>query len=217
LAQKKKKLSKSAKNQGMSRRTKATLGIAAASLVVIVGSWWAYFKFTTVPPPDLASAQPEDVAEFLGNDRGYGRLPPSQAEAFLVRTYERFNTYEGRANLVRSFRQLPPSQQKICIDKTFDVAREITLRCAEEYRDLPKKEKKKYVDQTIHRFQAMQGELGGRGDPNVDFGQVAMPHLPRSSNDMRKLLVTRTTPSQRARAEPFINAIVQRRENQRSR
>lgn len=215
MAKTKKRTSKSVKKAGMSQQTKMKLGIAAASLVVIVGGWWAYFKFTTVPPPDLASAQPKDVVEFLGDGRGYGRMTPLQAEQFLVQTYERFNTYEGRANLVRSFRQLPSSQQKICIDKTFDVAREITMRCAEEYRDLPKKEKKKYVANTINRFRAMQGQLAGGGDPNVDFGQVAMPHMPNTSNDMRKMLVTRTTPSQRARAEPFINALVQHQENQR--
>ena len=217
MAQTRKKTSKSSAAKRISQRTQVTLIIAAASLVVIVGGWWGYFALTTAPPPELETATTDDVAEFLGNSRGFARMSVPQAEAFLGRTYERFNTYEGRSNLIRSFRRLPQSQQQICVDKTFDVAREITLRSAEEYRRLPKKEKSKYVDKTLKRFRAMQGELSGRGDPNVDFGQAVMPHMPTSSRDMRKLLVTRTTPSQRARAEPFINAIAQRREEQKTR
>lgn len=216
MVQTKKKTSKSSSAKGISQRTKVSLIIAAASLVLIVGGRWAYFKLTAVPPPELATATPEDVVEFLGSSRGYKRMSISQAEAFLGKTYERFNTYEDRATLVRSFRRLPQSQQRICVDKTFDVAREITLRSAEEYRQLPNKEKAKFVDQTIKRFRAMQGQLGGGGDPNVDFGQAVMPHLPSTSQDMRKLLITRTTPSQRARAEPFINAIAKRREEQKT-
>lgn len=215
MAKTKKRKKKPTPAVRISPRTKVTLLIAAVSLVVIVGGWWAYFKLTTAPPPELATATTEDVAEFLGNSRGYARMPIPQAEKFLVRTYERFNTYEDRANLVRSFRRLPQTQQKLCVDKTFDVARDITLRSAEEYRRLPKKEKRKFVDKTIRRFRAMQGQLGGGGDPNIDFGQAVTPHLPTTSHDMRKLLVTRTTPSQRAKVEPFVNAVAKRYEEQK--
>jgi len=212
VAQTRKKTAKSSGAKGISQRTKVTLLIAVAAVVVIGGGWWAYFKFTTVPPPALATATPENVVEFLGDTRGYARMPIPQAEAFLVKTYERFNTYEDRANLVRSFRRMPHSKRQLCVDKTFDVAREITVRSAEEYRQMPKSQRTKFVDQTMHRFRAMRGELGGGGDPNVDLGQAVMPHLPTTSRDVERLVLNRTTPSERAKVEPFVNAIAKRHE-----
>jgi hypothetical protein len=207
-----KKTSKSSVAKGISQRTKVTLLVAAAAVVVIGGGWWAYFKLTTVPPPELATATTEDVVEFLVDARGYGRLSIPQREVFLVNTYQRFNTYEDRANLVRSFRRLPRSKQQRVVEKTFDVVRQITLRSAEEYRQMPKREKTKFVDQTMQRFRAMRGELGGGGDPNVDFGPAVMPHLPTTSRDVERLLINRTTPSERAKVEPFVNAIAKRHE-----
>jgi len=212
MAQSRKKTSKSSPAKGISQRTKVTLLVAAASLAVIGGGWWAYFKFTTVAPPELATATPDDVVEFLGDTRGYARMSLPRREAFLVETYQRFNSYEDRANLVRSFRRMPRSKRQLCVDKTFDVAREITLRCAQEYRRVPKREKTKFIDRTMKRFRAMQGDLGGGGDPNVNFGQAVVPHMPTTSHDMRKMLVTRTTPSERAQVEPFVNAIAKRHE-----
>lgn len=216
MAKTKKKKSKSTAAPKISRRTKITLLVTAVSLVVIVGGWWSYFKLTTIPPPELATTTPEEVVKFLGNSRGYARMPIPKAEAFLARTYERFNSYEDRSNLVRAFRRLPQSKQKNCVNKTFDVAREITLRSADEYRHLPKKEKAKFVEKTVKRFRAMQGQMGGGGDPNVDFGQAVSPHLPTTSRDMQKLLVTRTTPTQRAKIEPFVNAVAKYYEKEKT-
>ena len=98
-----KKTSKSSGAKGISQRTKVTLLIALGSVALIGGGWWSYFTFTTVTPPALATATTEDVVEFLVDTRGYARLSIPQREAFLVDTYQRFNTYEDRASLVRHF------------------------------------------------------------------------------------------------------------------
>ena len=56
---------RSSRNRGLSEKTKRSLLIGSGSVLCLMLGWWAYYTFTTMSPPDLKKATPQQVADFF--------------------------------------------------------------------------------------------------------------------------------------------------------
>ena len=202
---------KSTKKQGMSKQTQMTIAALAGAVVLIVGGWWTYMKLTTVPPPDLAEASTEEVADYLGEQRGFARQSIAGREAFLAETFQKYSSYDDRLSLCRSLDRLSQREKQVLVDATYEVFHTRVMEIADQFnRQTTKKKKKEFVDKAIGNFRKMQANLGGGGDANLNVGQPFKSFLPQRKEEWQKMLITKTTPSDRAKALPLLEAFAER-------
>jgi hypothetical protein len=194
----------------MSDKTKKTLIILASAVLVIGGSVWAYYEFTTVPPPVLEQSNSEEVVDFLGSTRGISRMPVSRRYDYLIKTYQHYSRGPHRDQFARRLRQMSHGQKNVLLDATFDIARVKFMDHARQYNKIRnKKQRAKFVDDAIRNFEGMRTELGG-GGPNNDFGSPFRNDMPKSSDDWMKAAMERTNPRERTQAKPFLESVIGR-------
>jgi hypothetical protein len=189
-------------------RNAALIGVGAAA--VLAAGVWAYYEFTTITPPKLAVASADQVMSYLGDTRGFSRLSIPKREEFLANTYQQFSSEEGRVALNRALRSMSMQERQVLMDATVDVMRTRVVEFSDEYNRLPKTDRPQFVDNVISNFRKMQGDLGGRGNSNMNVGEPFKPFVPERSDDWSKMLVTRTTARERAKAQPLIDALAKR-------
>lgn len=198
----------------LSRISPQTRNAALAGLVglgVIWGAVWAYYKFTTIAPPPLASTPAKEVCDFLGDTRGFSRLSIPKREQFLLSAYQQFNTEQGVQDFNQALRSMSMQEREVFLNATIEVGRVRVMEFAEQYNKLPRgKERSKFVDRVIANFRSLQGDLGGQGNPNLNVGEPFKPFTPQRSDEWSKTLVTKTTARERAKAQPLIDAISKR-------
>lgn len=200
----------------VSPRTRNTILIALGSVVLLGACVWAYYAFTTVPPPVLTKATPEQVSSYLGNPQGFSRLSVPKREEFLVNTYNQFGSPEGWEKLNRALGSMSMQERQVFADATFDVARMRVLETAKEFNRTPQAQRQQFVDSAIANFRTMQSNLGGRGNPNQNVGEAFKPLAPERSEDWNKVLFSKTSARDRAQAEPLVDAIAKRIKEQRA-
>ena len=191
-------------------RVRNAVLIGVGSAAVLAAGVWAYYEFTTVTPPKLTVASADQVMSYLGDTRGFRRLSIPKREEFLANTYQQFNSEEGRVALNRALRSMSMQERQVLMDATVDVMRTRVVQFSDEYNRLPKTDRPKFVDNVISNFRKMQGDLGGRGNSNMNVGEPFKPFVPERSDDWSKMLVTRTTAKERVKAQPLIDALAKR-------
>ncbi len=213
------KTRKTKKSFSLSDRTKKMLAIGSGCVVVLVGAWWAYFEFTTVPPPDLktpdAVSKVEEVVEFMGNERGLGRMSVPRAEAFLLSAYQTYgNNPEARTRFVRAMNQMSTGEREVLNNAVFEIGRAHVMQSAREYASVAPSQRSRYIDGAYSKFEEMRAGLSGRvpgnGQPGVGGPSLSEPlnkDLPKSTDEMMKVLVDKTSARERSEAKPFIDAM----------
>jgi hypothetical protein len=182
-----------------------------AGLGVIWGVVWAYYKYTTIPVPPLASTKAEEVCSYLGDARGFSRLSIPKREEFLIGVYQQFNTEQGVQEFNQALRSMSMQEREVFLDATMEVGRARVMEFADEYNKLPRgKDRSQFVDKVITNFRTLQGDLGGKGNPSMNVGEPFKPFAPQRSDEWSKMLVTKTTARERAKAQPLIDAISKR-------
>ncbi len=220
----------------LSDRTKKILIITTASIVVIIGGIWAFDVLVAPAKPDLAVAKETQVAEYLGHPKGFARLPVEQREQFLVDVIQRCDTPERVEAMSRAMRQMSFGERQQFLDATFEIGKDKFVKASEDYLKTPKAERQRYVDGVLANFDRMRQQLAGpapaqttarrggggpgpagaAGAPGpvaVNRGELASPfkdHIPQKSDAFTKMIVDRTTPSERAKAKPLVDDIAQR-------
>lgn len=194
----------------MSDKTRKALIILVSVVLVIGGGAWAYYKFTTVPPPVLEKAKSEEVVNFLGNPRGLPRMPVAQRYDYLVKTYQYYSNGPQRDEFVRQIRQMSHGDKQVLLDATFDIARVKFMDHAKQYNKIRnKKDRAQYVDGVIRTSEGMRMELGG-ASPNSDLGSPFKNDLPKNSDEWLRIAMTRTNAAERSEAKPLIESIAGR-------
>ena len=192
-------------------RTRNAALAGLAGLAVLWGAVWAYYTFTTLPPPPLTSASADKVCSFLGDPRGYSRMSIPRREEFLINAYQQFNTDDGRGEFNRALRSMSMQERQVFLDATIEVGRVRVMEFADQYNKLPRgKDRTQFVDKAITNFRALQGDLSGHGNPALNVGEPFKPFAPQRSDEWSKMLVTKTTARERAKAQPLIDAISKR-------
>jgi len=194
---------------GLSERTKKVILISTGSVLIVVGGWWAYMTFTTVPPPALETATPDQVVSFLGNTRGLGRMPIEQRGQYLADMYTRFSEGPARQDLNRAFAQMSTREKQEFVDATLDVFQYHFLEQAAEYNRLPGNQKRQFVDQMIQGFESRRRGMAGVGGSD-NMGEAFKGMMPTSTDGMMKMMVERTNTRQRAKAQPLVDELAVR-------
>ncbi len=200
----------------LSPQTRNALIAVAAAVGVLVGGWWAYMKLTTIPPPVLAETAPERVAEYLGDSRGFSRLSIPRREEFLVEVAYRFENPQERAAFTSALRQMTRQEQETLLDATFEVFQVHVMDLADRYNRQPTpRARAAFARQASQDFRQIQSRLGGGGNPEMSMGEPFREFVPQSSEQWQRMLVTRTTPTERARAQPLIEEMMKQEREQR--
>jgi hypothetical protein len=193
----------------LSDHTKKTLLIGTGSTLVVVGCCWAWFTFTTISPPDLKAAEPQKVVDFLGSSRGFPRMSVDGRERFLTQMWSRFSEGENREKLARSFEQMSSAERQAFVDAAFDTVKVRFLEQATEYNKLPKHKKTDFVDNMIRNIDTQRRSVGGYGGGGnvLKSFEGSVPH---TTDGMTKMLVERTSATQRTKAQPLFDDIAAR-------
>src|SRR5688500_2349312 len=152
-------------------KTRKILIGTIAGLALIGGCWWAYLTFTTVAPPMLVEAGPPEtvaeVAAYLGDERGFGRLSVDQQEQYLVSAFETFGQQpEALALFNRMLQQMSTSERQVLNDGIFEIARKHLVKHAEVYSNLPLAQRAPYIDKAIEAMETMRNEIVGGSSAN---------------------------------------------------
>lgn len=189
--------------------------IVPAFLLLLVGGWLAYDQFRIIPPPDVKVATAEEVVDFVSNPQGLPRMDVQQREQFLVSTWQYYAQASPQQQqiLVQRLNQLPPSRQRVFTDATFDIMREHVMRHSSEYaRQRSAADKARYVDKAIGDFERMRREVTGAGTlaPGMNVTSPFQAAAPKTSGEIQNIVTSKTSPSEQAKAEPFVNKVVER-------
>jgi hypothetical protein len=226
----------------LSDRTKKVLLAGTGSVLVVAIGWWAYFTFTTVAPPNVQAAPPPQVAQYLGNARGFARLNCDERGKFLGDMWNAYSQGEKRGELAQAFNRMSFSERQVFVDAAFETVKVDFLKQANEFNKLPKSKKDQFVDNVMNQLDQQRRAIAGSksSNNNVKPGVPGRPEadnkaaktetasltepfescVPTTTDGMAKLLVTRTSATDRAKAEGLFDAITARykaREEQRRR
>jgi hypothetical protein len=223
-----KQIKKQPRRVGLSDQTKKILLGSSAGVLVVVAGVWAYYTFTTVAPPKLDTATAKQVVDYLGTDRGFTRLNYDNREKFMGDMWNQFGKGDNREQLAQAFDKMTPAEQEVFVDAVFETAKDRFLKQAVTYSDLPVHERKEFLDTAINNLETLRLSIGGAGPGGGSGGvsgggrtNIAKPFercMPKSTDGMTKMLVDRTSPRQRTKAQPLFDAIAVRykeREQQR--
>jgi len=188
---------------------KKSLLIAAACVVVIGGGIWAYTALTTMTPPPPAKSSPENVADFLGNARGFGRMPVNRRADYMAGAIQQFSDPDSLQRFHRSLSRMTKKQRHVFQDAIFDTGRVQFVDKAREYDRTNPRNRQRFVDQTIRDFETMQSKFSGPPGAG-SLGKVFEKDMPSGSDEWMKFIVTKTSPRERAEAEDFFEAIAAR-------
>jgi hypothetical protein len=200
---------RSSRNRGLSEKTKRSLLIGSGSVLCLMLGWWAYYTFTTMSPPDLKKATPQQVAGFFSSTRGLARMGIDDRERYMVEAYNKFSQGESRQQMCRAFGQMSAAEKEVFVNVAFDTFKTRFLQKATEYNRLPKHERAAFVENMIANFETQRQSVAGYGGAD----NVAEPFkgaVPATSDGMAKTLVDRTTASQRNKAQPLFDAVAAR-------
>lgn len=186
----------------------AVLVLAATAVVLGIG-WFGYIKLTTPGPPDPGRASPDEVAAFLGNPQGLIRLPVTERETFLRRTFEHLSSDESRSRLGRCIRRMPDEQKQTLVNAAFEVVRVKMLEAADRFNRLPLQDRDDFVRDLIADFRRLQGESAPGTPKDSNVGESFKGLFPATGQDWNQLIVARTTPEERTKATPLAMAIAQ--------
>lgn len=205
----KKSSGKANRRVGMSERTKKMMLISAGSVMLVGACWWAYMTFTTVAPPSLETAKPQEVAQFLGNVRGYPRMGYDAREQYLAAALSKFSQGPARQELGDAFARMTTREKQVFADATIETAKKRFLDHASEFNRLPKHKQTQYVDNMIMGFESQRAPLAGSGGAD-NLGQAFQSMVPTTTDGITKLLVSKVKPRQRAKAQPLFDAVAAR-------
>lgn len=190
----------------LSTQTKMILLGSVGAVLLALGGYWAYMTFTTMPPPNIATAEAPTVSQYLGSPRGFARLSHEGRKQFLGNMWNEFSQGNKREELVQAFQRMSSAERQVFIDAAFETTKVDFLAKAEEFNRLPKSKRKKFVENLTAGMDAQRMAVAGYGGQ----GNLAAPFegaFPKTTDAMTKQLVTRTSAPERAKAQPLFDAV----------
>lgn len=178
------------------------IGLAVvAAAVLLLGGYWAVDTLTSPAAPDVATAEPAVIVEFMGHPKGLARMSRGEQVAFLGSIWPRFTSDDGKEAFATAFAELPPSAMNRIQECVFDLAKAKILEDAEKYNSLPEEKRQEFIRAQINGYDKFRSNF--RGD-TVDAMKSGLPMDP---DEWSKSLMTRTTAAERALAQPFVEAL----------
>ncbi|MGB9623324.1 MAG: hypothetical protein ACPMAQ_00540 [Phycisphaerae bacterium] len=212
----------------LSPNTRKALLIGTAGLVVVVLGVWAFQVLVAPAKPDLKVATVKQVCEYLGHPRGFASLPVDRREEFLADVVRTYSAPERFEDMSRALAQMSFIERQQLVDAVFEIGKDKFVKASQEYVRTPKKDRPAFVDKVIRDMESFRAGLvgtptagarsahgggGGAGPqagPVNSLANVFKDHVPTKSDAWAKMLVDRTSPSERQQAKPLADDLAQR-------
>jgi len=205
----------------LSRRGRIVLGSAVGGTVLLIGAYMLVDYLMVKPPPEIQAATPQQIAEYLGDSRGLARLSLPKREEYLVHVVETYNSDPVRCEqLSRALGQLSYEQQQQFLDAVFEIGKDKVMKAAAEYKRTPPVRRRRFVDDVIRNVDAFRNSLAGPARAQAGPGGGAAPvptlvspfekHIPKKSDQWTKMIVSRTSPAERAQAKDLVDDLAAR-------
>jgi hypothetical protein len=199
-------------------RDKATAFASRYSrVIVIVGggvTLGLLLTFTTIwvldllfapPVPSIETASAQEVAAFLAHKRGFARLPMDERRRMLFDLW----ASDKQEELSDEFARMSSTDRNQVRNAAFDVGLDQLVRDAKVYNSLPSEQREEYVEEFLDHQEELREELRGLGDSFKDG-------LPTKQDQWTKMLVSRTSASNRAKVKPLVDHLISASENRRT-
>jgi hypothetical protein len=215
----------------MDENRKKLMVIGLGLSVVILGGWYGISNVLLVKPvPDMRVASAAEMVDYLGDKRGLSHLSVDKRREVILAMG---SAYGGgrQGELISELDRMAPSEKERFVDAVFEVGKEDFLTDAENYLALDEEEKKKFIKEKLDHYEKTRKDLrssasggggGNGGGDGASFADVfsSVPGMPTRTQDVTKAIVAKTSPSERAKAKPFLDnlgAEVERRKKRSSR
>jgi hypothetical protein len=188
--------------------------IPVLCVLVMGASWWGYVSVTVMKPVDAAKASVEDVANFLGNERGLNQMPVNARRDYLERTWRHYAqaSPEQQRQAMQAMERMSQAQREQFAQAVAGVAKEDILKHAREYnRKRSAAEKTEYARAALNELRQTQARLtGGSSEaPGFNTAGTFRGMAPETPQEIQKQILNNSTGSERAQAEPFVNKMAE--------
>lgn len=183
--------------------------VTAVVLVGLLGGYWLVDTLTAPPVPDVKVASAEDIATFMGHQRGLIRMSHGEQVAFLADFWPRFNSPQGKTEFGAVMAEMAPSELGRLQEVIFDLTKAQVMDDAEKFNKLPDEQRDEFVRQRVDQYDTFRANFRGREVDDLKEG------LPVDPDEWSKSVMTRTTAADRALCQPYIEALQNEIENQR--
>ncbi len=191
------------------RQTIIVLSCVVAAVVIGGGAYVLYDVLISPPMPDLTVAEAPEVAAFMAHARGFVRLPATERRRFFGEVMERYRDPSCRRELVAHLDTLSTQEKLQLREAVFVVVQDEFFEDVERFRQTPESRRDEFVDESLVRLLGFVAELKGAGR-DTDLTRGMGQGLPMTPNDINTFVVGRTSAGNRARAQPFVQAVERR-------
>jgi hypothetical protein len=191
------------------RQTMIVLSCLAATIVIGGGGYVLYDLLVSPPVPDVTVAEAPEVAAFMAHTHGFVRLPAPERRRFFGEMMKRYRDPSRRRELVAHLDTLSTQEKLQLREAVFVVVQDDFFEDLERFNQTPESRRDEFVNESLVRLLGFVAELKGFGR-DTDLTRGMGEGLPTTPNDINKFVVGRTRASDRARAQPFVEAIERR-------
>lgn len=178
---------------------------------------------TSIPPPDLATAEADDVVRFLGEPSAFPSLSWREREEFLLAIRQRYVAGEDRNEFSDALARMSDPERRVFLESASEITHRRAMEKARAYNRIAEtaspRERTEFIDNAIRSFERMRRPLRAnpaaatepaRGGPLFGPGSLFASAMPRGSAGMMRIVVHKTTAAERAKMKPFADAIAAR-------
>ncbi len=193
---------------GNQRQVSIVAACVGASVVMILGAFWLYDLIVAPPVPNLETASPEEVATFMAHRRGLARLPMQERKVRLFEIFRHYTPPERRDALARAFDRMPQSERSQVRDAVFEVAKDQLMQDVDLYRQLSSQRRGSFVEERVKHYDQFRRHLRRR-DTGKALVDPFSKGLPTRSDEWMKMVVSRTTADERAKARDYLDHVTE--------
>ncbi len=173
-------------------------------LVILAGLYLLVTQVWMVPGVPAAATSADRVAAFIIHEKGLPRLTLPQFEAFLVAQLPRLlRDAAFRERFLAEVRTASLEEQRVFRAHLFESFKQLVLRDAGQYQQLPPDQRTTYLDERIvayNRLKAFGGEV------SIDKGDLFGAAAP-GAEELFGLVTGRTTAQERSQALAYGGAL----------
>lgn len=193
------------------RRSLLALSAIVATLAAAYVVWWTVQAVAIRPPvPDLQVAGNQQIVDFMAHPQGLERLSLPDREAFIVELVRTCAEPLRRRDLVRRIRQMSSGERVEIREALVHTVRDRIVEDSKEYQRVEGAAfREEFVNQRMGNYARLQKSLKGKA-PEENILLTLDERLPQNTEGWTKYFLSRTRPTERALAKPFLDHVEQR-------
>lgn len=194
------------------RKTIIIIGVnLVVAVVLIVGATALMKALKTKHVPDPVAASPAKVADFLAEPDIVRRTMDRRQQREFLHAFVNDVQHkpQRRTALLQELQRMPVSKQERVRDAFIDLATAQLVADSDEYRSAGSPQARKdQARRTLQQFEDIrQAFRGTSSDENVAVATDFSKSMPDDSQGLFKLMLERSSPSDRAKMETFVQEL----------